>query len=140
MGDTNTIFIPIMCCGKQMDEIFIDEKRVMAICGICGKTWKPVMPKINIHKFTLIYKVKVEKDDNLDEKTEELRQKVGEMRQAIQEEIASEIEKLWKEVLYKDAISGNTSTTTDESESEIVPIWKDTPYNINSLLNKDNEK
>jgi uncharacterized Zn finger protein len=39
MGDI--FYIPIMCCGKEMDEIYQDGKRICATCSECGKTWRP---------------------------------------------------------------------------------------------------
>ncbi len=42
---SDTFYIPIMCCGQEMAEIYEGEERVAATCSICGKVWKPGLPK-----------------------------------------------------------------------------------------------
>lgn len=37
----NIYYIPIICCGQAMNEVFEGDKRIAATCSICHKTWKP---------------------------------------------------------------------------------------------------
>jgi len=37
----NIVYIPILCCGQPMAEIYEGEKRIAATCPICKKTWRP---------------------------------------------------------------------------------------------------
>ena len=36
----NIYYIPIICCGQAMAEIYDGEKRVAASCPICKRVWK----------------------------------------------------------------------------------------------------
>ena len=36
-----TIYLPIMCCGHEMSEIWQGDKRVGAFCPVCKKKWEP---------------------------------------------------------------------------------------------------
>jgi hypothetical protein len=40
----NIYYIPIMCCGQQMADVYIDGKRVAATCSTCHRVWKPSPP------------------------------------------------------------------------------------------------
>ena len=38
-----TCAIPQRCCGGIAQEVFVEGKVVMYICGVCGKQWSPGM-------------------------------------------------------------------------------------------------
>ena len=38
----NVYYIPIMCCGQPMSEIYNkNEERIAAVCQVCGNKWEP---------------------------------------------------------------------------------------------------
>jgi hypothetical protein len=115
MSDSSVFYIPIMCCGKQMDEVLVNDKRVMAICSVCGKTWRPAIYQLKYGNFTLSYRVKLLDSDDIDEKTEEARQKVAVLKSTIAESLKTEIDELWKKSFYSEG-----------GFEEGKPIWKDT--------------
>lgn len=96
----NTIYLPINCCGKQMDDVFIGDERVMAFCSVCNKTWRSKTSELKITKLNVTVKAHPSSEEEFKEAEERVVEIADILSREIQNELKKSLEEEYQKMLF----------------------------------------
>jgi hypothetical protein len=139
MGDI--LYLPVMCCGQEMADIYADGKRVMAVCQVCGKEWIPQLKaKIGFTQSKIYLKTPISKEESEQIDLVGLQDFVAYVKAELTKDLQKEMNRFWDEaqrkILYGEDVeykelgrkSGKSIFLGEMQSMRPMPIWIGVDY------------